>query len=158
MLENPIILLGGSAVFVVLGFVAGLFVSSGQIRTLKDERDRLRAFVENAGIDFKGLRQIGQDLTRNAAAITSAAARMVQLADTAEGTTTDAKAEAIEALEAAFSTCAGRRNGNPCYHQLYRCSNCSKTGCETYGNTHCTNEGFHDGRCVSCGRNSKSTV
>lgn len=158
MIENSIVMFGGGAAVAILGFVIGLFVSRGQIQTLKAERDRLRAFVENAGIDFKGLRQIGQDLTRNAAAITSAAAKMVQLADTAEGTTTDAKAEAIEAIETAFSSCAGRKNGNPCYSQLYRCSNCSKTGCATYGNTHCTNEGFHDGKCVSCGRTSKTTT
>lgn len=158
MIENSIVMFGGGAAVAILGFVVGLFVGRGQIQSLKAERDRLRAFVENAGIDFKGLRQIGQDLTRNAAAITSAAAKMVQLADTAEGTTTDAKAEAIDALEAAFSSCAGKRNGNSCYHQLYRCSNCTKAGCETYGNIHCTNEGFHDGRCVSCGKSPKTTI
>lgn len=158
MLEKPITLLAGGVVVAILAFATGLNIGRGRLRALKTERDRLRAFVENAGIDFTGLRQIGQELTRNAAAITSAAAKMVQLADTAEGTTTDAKAEAIDGLETAFSSCAGKRNGNSCYHQLYRCSNCTKAGCETYGNIRCTNEGFHDGRCVSCGKSPKTSI
>lgn len=109
MLENPIIVFGVASILVMLAFIIGFSLGRGQLQALKLERDRLQAFVDNAGIDFKGLRQIGQELTRSAAAITSASARMVQLADNAEGTTSNAKAEA---LEAALSNGADQRFHN----------------------------------------------
>lgn len=104
MLDNQIILIGGGAFLATFGFAIGIVANRGQIKALTTERNRLRAFIENAGLDLKGLRQIGQELTTNAASISSAAAKMVQLADAAEGTTTDAKAESIRDLQTDFGT------------------------------------------------------
>lgn len=71
----------------VAGFVAGRFSRERSVREAVTERDNLRAFVENAGVDFNGMRQVSQELTSSAAAISDAATRMAQIAASAEGST-----------------------------------------------------------------------
>ena len=60
-----------------------------------------------------------------------------------------------------MSQCPGRRTttNSQCAVMLYRCKKCGNVGCDQPRENHCSNQGFKNQRCESCGAyNQKEPV